>query len=78
VQYFYSVDGNNFIEIEKLIDAKPLPESGKGEVQYFTSNFSPIKARYIKIIGKNIKKAPAWHSGVGLPVWIFADEVEVR
>ena len=78
VQYLYSSDGNNFISLGKLNDTKPLHKTGKSEIQTFTCSFSPVKARYIKIIGENIKIAPEWHRGAGLPVWIFADEVEVR
>ena len=36
------------------------------------------KARYIRVIGSNIEKAPLWHHGADLPSWIFADELIVE
>lgn len=33
--------------------------------------------KYLKVIGKNIKKVPDWHEAAGSDAWIFVDEIEV-
>ncbi|NQU51691.1 MAG: DUF4838 domain-containing protein [Bacteroidetes bacterium] len=77
VSYFYSNDLKTFTKLETV--ANPISkESKKNDVEYFTSNFAPTKARYINIIGKNVAKAPFWHNAAGLPAWIFIDEVIVN
>ena len=79
VTYSYSTDGNSFIDIKKVNCANALSkESKKNDIEYFTSTFKPIKVRYVKIIAKNISKAPVWHNAAGLPSWIFADEVIIN
>ncbi len=79
VSYFYSNDLKTFTKLETVANPNPISkESKKNDVEYFTSNFAPTKARYIKIIGKNVAKAPFWHNAAGLPAWIFIDEVIVN
>ncbi|MDL2297054.1 DUF4838 domain-containing protein, partial [Bacteroidales bacterium OttesenSCG-928-E04] len=41
-------------------------------------NFSPVAARYVKVVANSMKTCPEWHRGYGLPCWIFADEIVVN
>jgi hypothetical protein len=79
VTYFISDDSNSFQKLETIANPRPLTiESKRNDIAYFTSIFKPVKARYIKIIAKNMSTAPAWHNAAGAPAWIFADEVIVN
>ncbi len=79
VRFSVSTDGERFRQLGRLRNAKPLtPGSKVNDIQYFALGFRPLDARYIKIEAKNMKTAPEWHHGSGLPAWIFIDEVEVR
>lgn len=79
VSYYYSTDNKKFRKIKTVINSTPLSKtSKKNDVKNFDLFFSPVKARYIKIVAKNIGKAPAWHNAAGLPAWIFVDEVIVN
>ena len=78
VTYSYSKDSLSFTKIETIPTKKPITrESKRNDIEYFTSSFSPVLARYVKVEAKNVGKAPVWHNSAGLPVWIFADEVIV-
>jgi hypothetical protein len=48
------------------------------DVKYFGLNFSTIKARYIKVVGANMKQPAYWHHAAGTPAWIFADEIIIN
>jgi hypothetical protein len=79
VTYFVSNDLKTFRKIETIANASPLSsESKRNDVVYFTSTFQPVKARYIKVVAKNMATAPAWHNAAGSPAWIFVDEVIVN
>ncbi len=74
VEYFISLDGKNFKNVEKIITTTPQ-QQGKVFLQLFETSFNPVKARYIKIFAESVKLCPAWHRGSGQPAWIFIDEV---
>ncbi len=79
VTYFFSTDLNSFRKIETVTNPNPLSiESTRNDIAYFTSTFKPVKARYIKVVAKNISTAPVWHNAAGSPAWIFADEVIIN
>ena len=79
VEYWYSMDGQNYSRFETLQNQKPLTKASKiNDIQYFTSQSQAVEARYIKIIGKNQQHAPVWHNAAGLPAWVFIDEVTVN
>ena len=79
VTYFCSTDNISFRKIETIANASPLTtDSKRNDIAYFTSAFQPVKARYIKVVAKNMTTAPTWHNSAGSPAWIFADEVIVN
>ncbi len=79
VTYFASNDANVFRKLAFLENDVPLVKKSKiNDIKYFNATFPKTTARYIKVLGKNIKKAPYWHHAAGLPAWIFADEVIVN
>jgi hypothetical protein len=79
VSYYYSVDNKSFIKIGTVKNDQPLLKTSKvNDIKYFGINFSNIKARYIKVVGKNMKQPPYWHHAAGTPAWIFADEIIIN
>ncbi|MBK3519556.1 DUF4838 domain-containing protein [Carboxylicivirga marina] len=79
VNYYLSLDGVHYMKHGKAVNNKPLKKDSKiNDTQIFEVSFPKTKARYVKIEAINIKTAPEWHHAVGLPSWIFADEVQVN
>jgi hypothetical protein len=77
VEFYFSEDGENFT----LAGSKKCIATKKASdhiVEDFSVDFDPEKARYIKVIGKNIKICPEWHPGAGGKAWLFADEIVVE
>jgi len=46
-------------------------------IKEFDVEMKLIKAKYIKVIAKNIGLCPIWHVGANNKAWIFIDEIEV-
>ena len=76
VEYAVSMDGINFQPIGTIKNDISQREMGT-IIKNFTLNLS-TKARYIKVIGKNIGFCPEWHKGAGNKAWIFADEISIQ
>ena len=73
---YSSTDNVNF----SLIGKKEIAEDRSPEVKYVTYGVTAkekIKTRYIKVHAENVGIGPAWHYGVGYPVWLFMDEIWV-
>jgi hypothetical protein len=73
---YISTDNRNFLLLGKV----DIPEDRSPEVKFASYNVKAeqkIRARYIKIHLENVGTGPAWHYGVGYPVWLFTDEIRV-
>lgn len=79
VEFLYSVDNVNFSPAG-TVENKVSPKADGGQKQDLVLKMNPIKARYIKVVAKNIGKCPSWHKGFiyGGDAWIFADEILVE
>ena len=78
VKYFYSEDGKNYEFLGEVVNKRPLTRQSKTtDIQSFSYSFSPVKARFVRVVANNMDKAPVWHHGAGLPSWIFVDEILV-
>ncbi|WP_167614029.1 DUF4838 domain-containing protein [Maribellus sediminis] len=79
VTFSSSENGETYSLLKSVSTQHPItPESTKNDIELFEMVNRPTTARYIKIVAKNVSKAPEWHNASGLPVWIFADEVIVN
>jgi hypothetical protein len=79
LKYSASIDGKDYTVLGIVKNSKPLQKTSKiNDTQLFEVSFPKMKARYVKIEATNMKTAPEWHHAVGLPSWIFADEVQVN
>lgn len=78
VTYYSSMDNKTYKELKTIHNTSPLTKTSKvNDIQYFDLRIDPQKVRYIKVKAVNLKIAPLWHHGAGLPSWIFADEIIV-
>ena len=71
-----SDDGQTFKEVA----AKTIPSLGKDDKDGLYPQeitFTPVKARYVKVIIKS-DKLPAWHGGAGNPAFLFVDEINIQ
>jgi hypothetical protein len=79
VTFLISSDGDHFRKLKTIATRHPIsPESKRNDIELFEVRNQLTKARFIKIVAKNVGKAPDWHNASGLPVWVFADEVIVN
>jgi hypothetical protein len=76
VEFSVSNDGKNFQPIG-MIKNNVSAKDTEVQIQNFTLNFS-TKARYIKVLAKNMGICPGWHWGAGKKAWIFADEIVIK
>lgn len=77
VQYFTSEDGIHFKLLSEALN--PVDPKAEGTVLHtFSSGPVQVTARYLRVIGKNPGKLPAWHHAAGGEAYIFSDEVEVN
>ncbi len=75
------VYAGNDLQSMKKYEQRNLPPTDRDreiKIKNFIVDVSQVKARYIKVVLKNIKKLPSWHEGAGADAWIFVDEIMVQ
>ncbi len=77
VDYYYSSDKINFNLLRSIETDISQHQTGT-IIKDYKAAPSPVKARFIKILGKNTGTCPPWHPGYGYPAWIFCDEVIIK
>jgi predicted alpha-1,2-mannosidase len=77
IDFELSNDGHNFVPALTLTNDVSEKEYG-AIVKEFAGVIAPQRARYVKIIARNIGPIPTWHPGAGGRAWIFADEIIVE
>lgn len=68
-----SQDGKTFTEVAK--ESFPEADSYKEFTEVKEITFPTQKARYIRVTIDKTEKLPSWHSGKGLPAYLFIDEI---
>ena len=77
VTFSVSADGKHFRLLGKVNNT--VPENKWGSImENFTLRIKPVKARYVRVLGKSIINIPRWHKGRGHKAYIFADEITVK
>jgi len=77
VEFFVSADGVKFQKVgEAINDVDPL--SGEKQIKEFAVSFEPVSVGFVKVVAKNLGKAPQGHMGAGQPAWLFVDEIAVE
>ena len=57
----------------------PDPQNTPSEIRIHNFDFSPVKARYVKIVAKSVKQMPSWEgrARIGDPAFMFVYEIIV-
>ena len=77
VTFSVSTDGKHFRSVGKV--SNTVPENQWGSViKSFTLRIKPVKARYVRVLGKSIIDCPPWHKGYGSKAYIFIDEITIK
>jgi len=71
IKILISSDGINYKEVGKV--SRPYAANPVSELKDFKINFQQQNARYVKVIGMNLKKSPRGESS-----WLFVDEILVN
>lgn len=77
VEFYLATEPGNFTLAggkTKSID----PKETKRQVYDFSIDIQPSQARYVRVVAKNTGTCPDWHTGKGLPAWLFVDEIIVE
>jgi hexosaminidase len=74
LEAFSSVDGINFTSLGKTTEVV----SQSSNMSTMNIQFSPVAARYIKVVAKNYGKIPDGQPGAGSAAWLFCDEIGVN
>jgi hypothetical protein len=72
-----SQNGRKYTEVARITNTLTDRRFGVEPV-YHSLDFSPEKARYIRVKAVSMKKCPDWHRGAGNSSWIFCDEIIVE
>jgi predicted alpha-1,2-mannosidase len=77
VEYSISTDGATFVSIGTV--KNPIPPERRGSfVREFEKRLRHGKARYVRIVARNVGVNPPGHPGAGEPAFIFADEIVIE
>lgn len=71
-KHFHAIQQKDYTEITKAFKAEPNINQSQAFKVLLPKGTS---YRYYKVIVRNLKKLPVWHSGKGNPAWIFIDEL---
>jgi hypothetical protein len=77
VEFSFSNDNKSFSNHHKIVNLVPDREDGL-ITQTLSDTIPELKARYVKVVAKNIGRCPEWHKGAGGKAWLFADEILIR
>lgn len=77
VTYSLSTDGQQFTPVGEVVNTLPIDQYG-GQQRDFIASFSPVRARYVKVVAQNMGNTPEWHPGAGRPAILLVDEIVVE
>ena len=75
VDFYYSIDGNEFMLLENV--GHDIPEDDYEKQVHRFESVGGIEARYIKVKANPRGAIPEWHLGAGHDRWTFVDELEI-
>jgi hypothetical protein len=79
VDFEVSDNGIQFTKWKSVDCPAPLSRESKiNDVFAFRQAGAPVRVRYVRVTGYNMKKPPYWHHAAGTGAWIFADEIVIR
>ena len=76
VKFEVSEDGMNFKEVKTI--QNPISLNEKQVIHTFAAQFTPVKAKFVRVTAKVLGSLPKGHGGEGKPGWLFADEFVIQ
>lgn len=73
VEFFVSSDGRTFASAGRT-EQSTVTADQPASVKRFEQGLHNVRARYVRVVAKNIGVLPAWHSGKDNKAWLFVDE----
>ncbi len=68
-----SLDGKTWKTLPDV--TYPVAQTAEVVVRDCTFRTGEIKARYVKVVARNVGTCPPWHEGAGSNAWLFVDEI---
>ncbi len=76
VDFYISMNGKDFQNIGTVTN--DISPKKPGTLLKDFSVELATKARYVRVVAKNMGLCPQWHKGAGNKAWIFADEIVIE
>ena len=76
VSFLVSEDTTHWKIVDEL--KNPVAQTERVLTKDYAVSLRGTKARYVKIVAKNVGVCPPWHPGAGDKAWLFVDEVFVE
>jgi hypothetical protein len=77
VEYSLSLDGEEFTPVARITN--PIPQDRPGAFsREFEKRIRGVRARYVRIVARNVGVNPSWHPGAGEKAFLFADEIVIE
>jgi hexosaminidase len=77
VEYSVSADGAAYTTVGTFTCAVPKAARA-ARIKEFSKRLEGVKARFVRVVAKNLGVCPEWHGGKGENAWLFADEIVVE
>ncbi len=77
VSYYISENGKDYTQVYNFAPEEPSRENGP-VILTVSWKGKPVKARYVRMVAKNMSVSPTWSSGTGQKAWLFCDELMVK
>jgi hypothetical protein len=71
-----SVDGTTWKALPEV--TYPVKQTAEVLVKDCTFPAGEIKARYVRVVARNVGTCPPWHDGAGNKAWLFVDEIVIE
>jgi hypothetical protein len=78
VIYSVSDDRETWTEVGRATSNLDPRHDGAVIEDFAVKLATPVRARYVRVLGKSPIKCPDWHKGAGNQAFIFADEIIVK
>jgi hypothetical protein len=76
LEFLGSTDGRTFESLHR-IGNEPV-RNPDAEVRRYGRQLPHRELRYVRVVARNVGRAPSWHEEAGRPAWLFIDEVVIR
>jgi hypothetical protein len=77
IEYSISEDGVNYTTVGEY--QIPVANEHRGaSISEIKLELNEARARYIRVLARNVGLCPEWHDGKGQKAWVFIDEITIE